>query len=286
MAEAYLNTGATSLASGNWSDTTGFADDAELVIRDSVGNGQAITAALDQSGLTTGIEFLDIRPGASGTIGSDTGPLKVDADASADARIRNRGNFTLFTDAGGASGVVNNYDFGPGSTNWLVGGTFTNVTTDGGIAVVGESAVVTNLFAAGGAGTVEYNATAITKAVVTKGNWTIRRRVNTLIVLDGASVVYAPDDQVTTFTGDKIEVHGGRLTQTRGAVPTYELNGGMWDLSRATEPFTPGGTSIIALGTRIVEGAGLVDLSNLTFPGALLRTVSGTGTTAGGVQSA
>lgn len=283
MAVAYLNEGATSLASANWSDSTGFADNATLVIRESFGNGSAVTAGLDESGLTTGIEYLDIRPGASGTIGGDSGPLKVDADASADAYIRNRGNVTLYIEAGGGSATINNYDCGGSSRNWLIGGTFTDFTTDGGVTNVGESAVITNLYAAGGSGVVEYNSTAITKAVIVSGTWVIRRRVNELIIGQNASVMYDPDPQVTSWSGDSISVNGGSLAMTRGDVPTLELFGGSLDLRRATEAMTPGGTSFVALGTRILEGSGLADLSNFGVPGALQRTTSGT---AGGTQEA
>ena len=59
MAIAYLNEGATSDAAGNWSDATGYANAATLVVNSDT--AQTISAGLDYSALGTGIASLDIR---------------------------------------------------------------------------------------------------------------------------------------------------------------------------------------------------------------------------------
>lgn len=59
MALAYLNPGATSLAAANWSDATGFATNATLIIDNSTAT---INAGLDQSG--NAIDYLHIQGGA------------------------------------------------------------------------------------------------------------------------------------------------------------------------------------------------------------------------------
>ena len=66
MAIAYLNEGAVSLAAANWSDATGFANNATLVISSG---SQTITTSLDQSGLSGGIDTLDILQVFTGRIG-------------------------------------------------------------------------------------------------------------------------------------------------------------------------------------------------------------------------
>jgi hypothetical protein len=104
MAVAFLNTGATSMAAANWSDTTGFAAAAQLVIREG---SQAIVNDLNQS--ASSIEFLDIQEGFSGNIGNASGSLRCDADGTAESpttrlsRIRynaSGGNF-YFSATGG-----------------------------------------------------------------------------------------------------------------------------------------------------------------------------------------
>lgn len=74
MALAYLNDGATSLAAANWSDATGFAAGATLIIEDIT---STISGGLDQSG--NAIDYLHVRGGAP----RFTGLVTVEFDAAA-----------------------------------------------------------------------------------------------------------------------------------------------------------------------------------------------------------
>jgi hypothetical protein len=77
MANEVLNTGATSLASGNWKTLAGAAgsgvvDDAELIIQNGT---QAITSDITWTALTNGIKNLDISSGFSGNVAGTSGSL-------------------------------------------------------------------------------------------------------------------------------------------------------------------------------------------------------------------
>ena len=271
---AYLNEGATSLAAANWSDSTGFADNATLEIKYPFGDGSPVTAGLDQSGLTEGIDSLDISAGARGQIGNNGTSLEVDADSATSDYVRNRGNVTLYLAASGDDDLIQNFDFGGRSRNFLTDGTFTNITGDGGELTVTESAVVTNFYAAGGSGVIKYNSTEITTAVITGGTWTIERGVNTLYVGEGARVIYDPDDSVS-HTGNTLDISGGVIDWRFGAIPTINARGGQIDFRNARATFTPGGTAFNVFGTRIMEGTGLVSLTNVSYAGAWQRVPGG-----------
>jgi hypothetical protein len=77
MSNEVLNTGATSLASGNWKTLagaagSGFVDDAELIIQNGT---QAITSDITWTALTNGIKNLDISSGFSGNVAGTSGSL-------------------------------------------------------------------------------------------------------------------------------------------------------------------------------------------------------------------
>jgi hypothetical protein len=78
MADSFLTAGATSLAAANWSDATGFADNATLFVQSG---SQTITAGLAPS-LTNGIQNFDVLPGFSGLIGGASGSLAVETRSS------------------------------------------------------------------------------------------------------------------------------------------------------------------------------------------------------------
>lgn len=275
MAIEYLNEGATSLAAANWSLTTGFADNATLIIDKPFGNRQPLTTATDQSGLTTGIDYLDIHAGGQGQLGTGSSPLKVDADTAAGDGITNYGAVTLYLDAGGGSGVINNFACGPGSINTLQGsGTFGQVAVAGGSVNVQDSTVVTNFDAYGGTGEIGYNSTKITLCRVMRGTWTIKRACTSIIVGENARVILDLDD-AASMTSTTLTNYGGHVTLVNAAYPTLVSVGGTIDLSKARRPFEIGGTSITLGGTKIIEGSGIVTVSNVTNVGNSKRSVGG-----------
>ncbi len=271
---ATLNEGATSLAAANWSDATGFADNATLVINKPFGNGSAITSGTDQSSLTEGIDSLDIKPGAVGIIGSGGSPLTVDTDTASTDGISNHGQVTLYLEAGGDDSLIQNFDCGAGSRNFLVGGTFTTTTVQAGYLKANESTVLVNFDAYGGAGEIEYNATAITTCRIMRGNWIIRRKCTTLIVGENARVTYIPEPGIS-HASTTLQNYGGYFDWQDGAIATVLSLGGTIDFSNASEEFTPGGTSFIVGGTAIKEGDGSVTLSNVTYVGRMSRSIGG-----------
>lgn len=274
MAETTLNEGATSLAAANWADATGVVDNGQLVINRPFGSGVPLITSVDWSGLTVGIDYLDIKRGAVGTLGSGGSPFKVDADTAATDRVTNHGNVTLYIEAGGGSTLIQNFDCGNLSRNFMVGGTFGTTTVQGGSLDVNESTVLTNFDAYGGQGEIAYNATPITLCRIMRGNWTIRRACTTLIVGDSANVIYAPDT-AASHTGTSLFNYGGVIDWRAGAIPTVLSIGGRIDFSNADISFTPGSTSFVVGGTLITEGNGTVVTTNITYYGGMVRNVGG-----------
>lgn len=135
MAVAYLNEGATSFAAGNWTDATGFADDATLVIN-TPGN-QTISASLDQSGLGTGAgngpESLDVYAPFAGFIGSTAaGALTVAFEGTPYSEANHVSRFRYW-----AAGGECRYTAGAGSCHLLeVGGAGKMFVTGGALEVV------------------------------------------------------------------------------------------------------------------------------------------------------
>lgn len=270
MEKAYLNDGAKSLAAPNWSDATGFADNAELVIDKSVGGNQAITAGVDQSGLTVGIDSLDIHKGASGTI---TG-LKVDADTAATDGISNHGNFYLQNFSAGASGVINSFDCGPGSRNTFDTGTIGQTTVQGGYFEASESGVLTDFDQWGGQSVIQYNATPITDCNIMRGKAILKRRCTNLTVGESAHVTIDLDDAELIGVAN-LTNHGGRVDIIHGDVTVAVMRSGVLDLSKARRAFEVGTTSISLGGTKIIEGDGKATISNVTNIGNSKRSVGG-----------
>lgn len=257
---AELNEGATSFAAANWSDATGFADNATLVVNKPFG---LITAGLDQSGLSsTGIDSLDFQEGARGIVGGGTsGSLRVDSNGGSTHRIRNRGAVTLYVTDGGNG--VTDLDLGGQQRTNLTGGTWTDVTIDGGILTANASAIITNLYGFGGGGTIEYNSTGFTLARFTAGNWILKRGFTKVEVAGTANVTLW--GELGTLT--EVEQWGGTVRAFYGNVPTYSLFGGVLDFSQQQEALTYGGTAFNRQGGRIINKKSTTTISNIAYPG-------------------
>lgn len=264
MATETLIEGVTTFAAAGWSGS-GFADNNDYQVYVPFG---PITAGLDQSGLTTGIESLWFLPGSNGIVGGGaSGPLIIDADASADAYVANYGNVTLYLQAGGGSSTINNFSCGAGSINYLQGGAFPTVVQDGGTLNINTSTDFDDLYVGAGSCTVEYFATDADSITIDGGTAVIRRLPTTLNINAG-SVILDPDD-AEGVTGKTINVKGGYLDWRAGAIPTVAFNAGEIDFRNARVPFTPGGTSFTSTsGAKIYSNDAIVTLSNLTYIGS------------------
>ncbi len=270
MATEYLNEGATTFAASGWSGS-GFADGNDYVVEYAFG---PITAGLDQSGLTTGIESLYFTTGAAGiVVGGALGPFIVDADNSADAYVANYGNVTLYIEAGGGSSTINNFSCGPGSFNYLQGGTFTEVVHDGGTLTANESTVITTYYQSAGSSVIEYNATNATTIEVNGGTMVLKRLPTTLNINAGR-VTVDPDD-AEDVSGKTINVKGGYCDWRAGAIPTANLDGGTVDFSHARRAFTPGGTAGNRSAACTIITSTSVDDSNLTNRGSGKTAIGG-----------
>ncbi len=247
MAIAYLNTGATSLAAANWSDSTGFANAATLVIDGTRVGNQNITAGLDQSALGTGIESLDVY-NYGGTIGGASGSLRCDADGTSEAsatvvsRVRWWSPGTLYYSATGGSSLAH-YFQQSGGTCYITGGTIKNLHIDKGVIACVDSVVGSGVWhLQGGQGSFDYHASnAIATAYVAGGSWLFQKKPTTLYVLSGASVTL--DCQGLTPTN--IYMMGGslRLLSCGGVTNFYGWSGQL-DLSGSQRAFTIGGTAL------------------------------------------
>lgn len=270
MATEYLNEGAVTFEAAGWSGS-GIADSNDYIVEYPFG---PITAGLDQSSLTTGIESLYFKPGAVGIVGGGSnGPFIVDADASADAYVANYGNVTLYIQAGGGSSTINNFSCGSGSINYLQGGTFTEVSHDGGILTANASTIITTYYQSAGTSTIEYNATDATTIEVNGGTMELKRLPTTLNINAGRVILDADDAEDTS--GKTINVKGGRLDWRFGAVPTVNLDGGTVDFSNNRRAFTPGSTAGNRSAACKIITHPDVDTSNITNRGAGKTSIGG-----------
>lgn len=285
MTIAYLNKNATSVADANWSDTSGFsATYPTLVVNDVIGNGRlGITGDVDKSGITEGVFSFDIHPGAVGILGTPSNPLIFDADNEsssaagdqASARVTNYGSgVVLHYNAGGDESTAGNVSVGTGNSIYMYGGTATNVGQTGGYFEANQSTVITNYDAYGGRSKIEYNATAITLFRATGGVHEIYRKVTTFELGDGATVYYRPDKQITSFASTKLDLYGGRFVPTRGAIPTVNALGGIFDMTQLAEETAYGATAFNLGGARIID-SDFFDSSNVTNLYGTKRPVGG-----------
>lgn len=270
MTDAFLNEGATSVAAVNWSDATGFADNAALVINKPFGGGIPLTGAVDQSALTDGIHSLDLRPGAIGTLGSASSPLRCDIDdesapAAGDAASAFLAAYgtscVVYYEAAGNASVARNISVGTGNQVNLQGGTATNVGVVGGRFNANESAIVTNFDQYSGRSQFDEHATPIALLRVTGGTVIVNRLVTAMHISGNARVIYAPP-ATANMAGTSITLNSGILTQIRGATPTILALGGTLDFSQLDRPTVPGGTSWLVGGARVV-GSVMLDDSNI-----------------------
>lgn len=235
MALAYLNENATSAAAANWSDTTGFADGAELVL--SAGTVDVVSD-VDQSGLTTGVESFEIQATYNANAGAAGTPFVFDADNSADAFVKHGGPRRFYYDAGGGSSNCNFYYHTGVGQSYLEGGTIDNVHSVRGSFNANASTVITNATFYGGTAVIENNATGFTSCVV-KGGIVTSKRDGTYVVEGGTLILDIPDASPTL---DVTVKQGGRVIVRQANALATLVNDGSVDIASAKRPVTLGAT--------------------------------------------
>lgn len=242
MATAYLNEGSVTLAAAAWSDTTGFADNADLVIDRG---GQTITTELDKSALTEGINSLIVSADFYGNIGSATnGPLIVDVDyASSPAsyiKYNARGG-SFWYRSGGDNTLCRRFIHSGAGTVYYQGGTISLIEASRGASFVNASTVVTTMYVYGGNHVIENNATAITTLVVLGGQVVLKRGVTTLVV--GGTGQLVADLESGSLGSTSATMYGGRIDHRAGACPNFVFDAGSYSTMYARRPFTIAGTA-------------------------------------------
>jgi hypothetical protein len=239
MAIAYLNDGSTTMAALAWSDATGFAAGATLVI--SSASAQTITTAVDQSAVAQ-IDYLNIRRLFSGTIGSSASPLRTGATGTI---WNDAGGGTLYLEAaniagGGSANTIAKYQHSSPGTAVLSGGTITQIEVSAGNVTIGASVVCTTLYVTGGQVTIEDNATAITTMTITgSGRVICRRQVTTAQISGSTSCTYDDAGTITTLT----VLSGSTWVHWRGDVTTAVISG-TFNAGNLRANATMGGTSL------------------------------------------
>jgi hypothetical protein len=241
MAEAQHIEGAVSLAAANWSDATGFTDDAELSI---VTGNQTISGGLDTTGSTTGgIDYLHIRRGFTGNLGSASASASVEFDATYttnDNFIYGAGGGRCYLTAGATtitSLVVN----GAG-TLYLTGGTVTSLVLQSGRCEVGQSAALGNVYVLGGSHFIDEHSSDTLGNVYVVGGSVLIKRGGTLLQIGGMGRV---GSDLTTGSWTTVNQDGGVLVPYKGAIATYNGRAGVIDHRPAKVVVAIGGTAAL-----------------------------------------
>lgn len=223
MALAYLTEGSPDLTASAWSDATGFADDATLIVEKGT---QAIVSSLTAgSGLTNGISYIHFRSGFTGVVGGPAGALetKYHSTYSAKPNVILDGGTLYLTNTNTAAWILV-----LSGTLYLVSGTTTLLEQRGGIVHRSTSAVVTTLDKQGG----EFrdlgdNTNAITTGHVVGSAW-FRSTVTTLNIYEDGNVT---SDYTTGPT--TVNMYGGRCNLLRGGATTINGRRGILDVRMA-----------------------------------------------------
>lgn len=242
MAVAYLNENATSLAAANWSDATGFADGATLVINEKQG-GLNITGGLSQA--AADIEYLDVL-GYTGVLGNTGASATFDADGTAEAsttavsRVRWWAPGTGYFAAGGANTLFHFFQQAGGNI-FLTNGIVKHVHLQSGKMNANENITSTGTWKLyGGNLTADYHATnTLTTVNVFGGSHVVNKQFTTLNVYSGEITI-----NTRLLTLATINLFGGRLNLVgSGAIATMNALAGILDLSRVGTPIAVGGTA-------------------------------------------
>lgn len=269
MATAYLNDGATALGTaGNWSDATGVANDATLVIP----RGSQTIPGVDLSAsAAAGVDYLHIMRAFSGSIGGGGTPLTLLFDATYTTKpnfIHSGSGFVYLTTGSSTTACTVAVLDGPG-TLYLTGGTFTTVYANSGILWIGAGATVTNLVVSGSAQVIDTftSSLAFTSVTITgSGNVSLARQITTATISgSGTTTINAPGETVTTLNQNN---PGSTVVLLAANITTANLYGTL-DLSQLQTDATVGGTAtnIYPTGSILGDGNPRATVSNKVYIG-------------------
>lgn len=252
MAIAYTGihqAGAVSVASANWSDTSGFAASAPKLLIRAGDENQTISGDLDQSGASNACDILHIIGGRPSIVGTANAPLKWKPDHT----YTSHPNLIVGLDGGkvfieaSTNACTFALFYGKGEVN-LVGGDFTTIKCSGPIVNVASACDVTTL-AICDAGELNLESSGDTLPTLRAGGrgrvW-CKRRVETAINMTGSCHVRQYN---TTGSGTAtLNLHGGIYIPEFGDVATINRDGGIIDISGARGAVALGGTAITNYG--------------------------------------
>lgn len=266
MAIAYLNEGSTTLAAASWSDATGFAAGATLVIN---GGTQVISGGLSQTG--SSIESLDIL-GFGGVIGGASGALECDVDGTSESatsvvsRLRFWSPGTIFFKANGGNALCHFFQLGGGGNAYLTGGAFKNLHMESGRLSVADTVTsAATWYLSGGSASIDYHASnALTTLAISGGAHDIRKQCTTITMYGGSATV---DCQGLSITN--INLFGGTLRLLScGGVTNFTGLGGVLDNSGAKRAVSFGSSSCVVGPNLMVKPSPLVTLGTRTVIGS------------------
>jgi hypothetical protein len=257
MSAAFLNAGATAFAAANWSDTTGFVDDAELYIQSGT---QTVTGDLTPS-LANGIQNLDILSGWSGNIGGANGSLAVETRSSLINQVTQiprvryyaSGGTFYYTPqgAGAAANVCDYYQIAGSGNGYLTGtGTVKRLESNGGRLYVGTAVTSVATFRwmfSGGTVTIDgvVGTTKVHALTISGGQHLLKRGVQGstmastgfvegLNVAGGAVTIDAYAETISD-----LRMYGGYVTIVNcGTIAAIGGYAGTLDFSKLQRPLT------------------------------------------------
>lgn len=269
MAIEILNSGATSLASGNWKTLagaagSGFVDDAELLIQSGT---QAITSDITWTALTNGIKYLDVTPGFAGNIGGTSGSLAFQTRNSLFSQVTQLPRVRYEASGGALYYSAENASVNDEAHYLQVNG--------GGALYVTGTCTVRRLELTAGRLFVNQNVGSVAnyRWVFTGGTSTIEvvnsggtNDIHALTITGGQHLLKRGVQGTTITAGSRTEgltVAGGSLTIDAGSrnIAAMTVTGGTVTVLNAGNPDTPtaGVTNLLALG-------GTIDFSRLSRP--------------------
>lgn len=245
MAVAYHTEDSQDWAAGQWSDTTGFAAGATLVMNK---NRKDITTSIDQSALAaTGIESIEIGPGVNCLIGGVAGSAIFNCAASATAHFNyGASGGSLYYSANGNGGGTDDIklfrNIGSGNA-YLTGGDFRSIHTQSGLTRIAAATTILDSnglhYGVGGTSYFDSHATdVIPTSYLTSGVHTYKRGSTTIYLGGSATLILDSESNNSSVGAATIVMLGGTLRWISGNITTFYSIGGLVDCRDASRPLS------------------------------------------------